>query len=148
MKYRNILIALAILVGLAAYVYLVEIKGEKKRQQEKEASERVFPHQAGEVMVLSVSREASEVRLVREADTWRIEAPVSTGADTDAVERFLGSLVDLKIERELENIEDLEPYNLAEPPVLVELSTTDQEKPERLSGIWPEAAMRPHLKQY
>ena len=43
MRLRNPLIALGILAGLSAYVYVVEIKGGEKRRKEKEAGEHVLP---------------------------------------------------------------------------------------------------------
>jgi len=120
-RLRNPLIALGILAGLSAYVYIVEIKGGEKRRKEKEAGEHVLPVKAGDVTGLTLVRSGERVRLEKVAGKWRIQEPLPAEPDPSAVDQVLRSLEDLHISHDLGKRGDLSAYNLKSPALRVEV---------------------------
>jgi len=120
-KLRNPLIALGILAGLAAYVYVVEIKGGEKKQKEKEAGEHLLQVKAGDVTGVTLSRAGERVRLEKVAGKWRIQEPLPSDADSDAVDRTVRSLEDLRILHDLGKQTDEAPYGLKNAGTRVEV---------------------------
>ncbi len=133
MKLRNPLIALGVLAGLSAYVYIVEIKGGERKQKEKEAAERVFSLKAGDVTGFTLARRGERVRLQKAAGKWRIEEPLSGDSDADAVERLVGSLESLRISHDLGKQSDLGPFNLKDPAIRLEVQAIGRTAPPSLS---------------
>lgn len=133
MKLRNPLIALGVLAGLSAYVYIVEIKGGERKQKEKEASEQVFSLKSGDVTGFTLARRGERVRLQKVAGKWRIEEPLSADSDSEAVERLIGSLESLKISHDLGKQSDLGQFNLKDPAVRLELQAISRTAPPPLS---------------
>jgi uncharacterized protein DUF4340 len=111
-RLRNPLIALGILAGLSAYVYLVEIKGGEKKQKEKEAGEHLLQVKTGDVTGMTLSRSGERVRLEKVAGHWRIQEPLPADADADAVDRTVQALEELRILHDLGKQADEAPYGL------------------------------------
>ena len=133
MKLRNPLIALGILAGLSTYVYIVEMKGGEKKRREKEASERVLPVEAGDVAGFTLIRGGERVRLEKVKEKWRIQEPQPADPDVDAVDRLVGSLVDLRISHDLGKQADPGSYNLTDPPLRLEVQVGAGKPPGPLS---------------
>jgi hypothetical protein len=119
-KLRNPLIALGILAGLTAYVYLVEIKGGEKKQKEKEAGEHLLQVKAGDVTGVTLTRPGERVRLEKVAGKWRIQEPLPSDPDPDAVDRTVRALEDLRILHDLGKQADEAPYGLKDAGTRVE----------------------------
>jgi hypothetical protein len=132
-RLRNPLIALGILAGLSAYVYIVEIKGGEKRRKEKEAGEHVLPVKADDVTGLTLMRAGERVRLEKVAGKWKIQEPLPAEPDPSAVDQILRSLEDLHISHDLGKQGDLSPYNLKSPAVRVEVQTAAKSAVQPLS---------------
>jgi uncharacterized protein DUF4340 len=132
-KLRNPLIALGALAGLAAYVYIVEIRGSEKKQREKEASEKVFSLKAQDVTGFTLTHGGERVRLEKAGGQWRIHEPIPADPDSDGVDRLVRSLEDLKITHDLGKQTDLEGYHLKNPAVRLEIQATSKTPPPSLA---------------
>ena len=133
MRLRNPLIALGILAGLSAYVYIVEIKGGEKRRKEKEAGEHVLPVRPDDVTGLTLVRAGERVRLEKVAGKWKIQEPRAAEPDPSAVDEILRSLEDLHISHDLGKRGDLSTYNLESPAVRLEVQAAAKSAVQPLS---------------
>ena len=122
MRRWRILIALAMLLGVATYVYFVEIKAGEEKQKKKEASEKVLAFQNDQITAITLSHPTGAIELEKSGGSWRIKAPLTVLPDAEAVERLLTSLQSMRISHELGRQEELSPYNLGNPPVSVQLT--------------------------
>lgn len=105
--------------ALAAYVYFVEIRGAREREEAEEAAKRVVAVDAESVVAVEVPlEEGGEARLVRDADaaeSWRLEKPLAYPADAGVVSGILSALSELDSEATIDDPpEDLGPFGLAE----------------------------------
>lgn len=133
MKFRNLLIALVVALGLGAYVYFIEIQGEEKRQKDKDASERVLRVTKDDIASVTLDSRGSRVSLAREGEEWKIREPVVTAPDREAVDRLLDALPDIRTTRELGEVADLSAYQLENPPLRVKIGTSSSKTPPSLS---------------
>ena len=133
MKLRNPIIALGILASLSVYVYLVEIRGGKRKQEEKEASEHVLPLKADDVTGLQLVHGGERVRLEKVAGKWQIQEPHPAAPDTEAVDRIVRSLEDLRIVHDLGMQTDLASFHLKDPSLTLEIQATTKTPPPPLS---------------
>ena len=113
---------LVLLIGLSAYVYFVELRGGEKKEAAEEESKKVFSFKIDDVTGLKLIRGSESVRLEKADKTWKISEPVAAATEADAVERLLGSLQAMRISHDLGKPADLSPFNLATPPLVIELS--------------------------
>jgi hypothetical protein len=127
------LAALAVLVGLTVYIYFVELRGGEKKQLAEEQSKKVFTFEVDAVTGLKLTRGAETLRLEKEAEGWKIAVPVSTASEAEAVERLLGSLHSIRTTHDLGKPADLSPFDLAAPPLVVEVSLKDGKSPPPLA---------------
>jgi uncharacterized protein DUF4340 len=104
-------IAVLLLGGLGAYIYLVEMKRDPGTPGETK-KEKVFAalDQTKVEGVTVAATGQDEVQLVREKDAWRMTAPTAVGADTTEVEGILSTLETL----ERDAIVTASPSNAAE----------------------------------
>lgn len=116
---RSLLILLAVLLGLGAYIYFVESK--KPQGDAAETKPKVFAVDADKIAELSVQPAGGERITVRKnGGIWEITEPVAGPADETEVVGITTSLASLENERVVdENPTDLKQYGLAEPRVVV-----------------------------
>lgn len=128
MKFGKILIYLAILVALALYVYLVEIKqkGEQKAQEEK-ASQLLDLKKENVTSITLKSKERGLVEATKIGDDWLLTAPLKTKADKHAIDTLIHSILTGKREKLLKDkVSDWTEYGLADPGFVIELGAKDQ----------------------
>ena len=113
---------LVLLFGLVAYVYFVELRGGEKKELAEEESKKVLSFKTEDVTGLKLTRGSESVRLEKADKTWKISHPVAAATEADAVERLLGSLQSMRIAHDLGKPADLASFNLAAPPLVLELS--------------------------
>ena len=93
----NLVISL-IFVALLGFVYFYEIKGGQQRQDEAERSRQLLDFSDHEARRLTIDRGDTVTILEKAEDSWRLTNPVSTGADQQAVERYLRNLRETEVE--------------------------------------------------
>jgi hypothetical protein len=88
--------ALAVAVGLGAYIYFVESKKEGKPEKTKE---KVLTLDKAKVKELTLAGDGKEeVKLVKDGTSWRMTAPQAAPADAQESESVLTSLEGLEID--------------------------------------------------
>jgi hypothetical protein len=130
MRLRGTLALVAAALALGLYVYLVEIRGEAAKQAEESAARTIFAAKPDTVTRLELDTSGGEhALLVRDANRWRLEAPVAYPADTEAVDRALRALEKLESTETIEPTPaDLAPFGLGEGRKSVEVHTTEIQK--------------------
>ena len=130
MKPRILLIYLGLFLALlGAYLGLSRYQDRKKDAET--TAKKIFQVNAGDISEFALKKPGEEIRLARKDGEWFLTAPLKTRADQDAVHSFLSTLASMHKERELEGVEDLKPYGLDKPILVVEF--TAQEQTRRLA---------------
>ncbi len=139
MKPVKVLIYLAVLVALGAYVYLVEIKHKETVQHaEKEAKKIVHLDKGKIVKVELIKGDKTKVTIEKPAKTWLLSAPVKTKADQAAVDSLLYALVQAEPEKVIrEKDVKWEEYGLDKPELTVSFSTKDKSLQLRFGAANP-----------
>ena len=81
MSPKKTLLWTLLLLALAAFYYLYEIEGEKKRQEATRQQELLFHFAADAVTALTVKRADETITAVKRAGRWQLTAPLSTPGD-------------------------------------------------------------------
>ncbi len=116
---RLILLALVV-VGLGAYIGLVE-RHQPTTDQLKEREGKLFPDlEQAKVRKVVVTNPHGRFELVKDKDVWSLKSPISDQANQGAVSSLLFSLTGLKAERTLAAKDvKLAEYGLDKPPLAV-----------------------------
>ncbi|HWX23938.1 MAG TPA: DUF4340 domain-containing protein [Vicinamibacteria bacterium] len=123
--------ALAVLLGLGAYIYFVESKKEAEPQKPKEKVLTLSKSKVTEVTLAPAG--GTEIHLVKSATGWRMAAPMVVAADSTEVDSLLGSLEGLEIDEVVvPNAPQLADYGLAPPKLKVALLQEGGPKPLEL----------------
>ena len=139
MRFHNTLLALIVFVGLAAFIYYYEYRGEEARENAQRAEGEVFDFEREKVTGLEIVKPGgATVQIVKQDGEWRIASPLQTRADPDKVDALLSSRDFLRIDRTIDDPEPLESYKLQDPQARVTLtlaaSESDTQKTALLIG--------------
>jgi hypothetical protein len=128
MKPGKLLIYLAILVALAAYVYFVEIRHKQEQQDTEEKAAKIVHLEKDNIVAVDLqSSDKEKIELKKPSDTWVLTSPIKTKADISAVGSLLHAITDAKPEKVvLEKDAKWEDYGLDKPEFTVTLATKDQ----------------------
>ena len=124
---RSFLVLLVVLVGLGAYLYLVE---SKREPGDADRLDKVFTVEADAIQEITVKAESGDRTTVRKSgDDWQIVAPVTTAPDSAAVSSLTTNISNLEMQRVIdENPPDLAQYGLVNPRVEVAFKTGGEER--------------------
>jgi hypothetical protein len=112
---RTALLAL-LAAGLGAYIYFVESKKPAPTGDESKPKEKVFAFDKAKVKEVSLATGGETIKLVKEGEAWKMEAPMSVGADASAVDSIVESLSGLEMDEEVTPAaEDLKDFGLDRP---------------------------------
>ena len=130
MKFKTNVAIGAVFVALLAFVYFYEIKGGEERRQEAEKSKQLFVFQDDDVQRLELLRGDDALVLDKGTSGWNLSAPVTDGADQEAVERYLRNLRECEREKVVvdsaaASAEEAAQYGLDAPRLKVRLRTED-----------------------
>lgn len=100
MRLKTNLVISILFIALLGFVYFYEIKGGEERQAAAERDRQVLRFSDHEARRLTIDHGDSLVILERVDGAWRLTAPVATGADQSAVERYLRNLSETEVEGE------------------------------------------------
>jgi hypothetical protein len=126
---RNAVVPLVLLSAVAAAVAYAYYGVERKAEQEKsrkEAEEKLFAFEPGQVKEITVEAKGSTTKLVRGASGWRIASPIEAEADRGAVDALLDKVTGLRrkqaIAASATGSADLARYGLEKPRARVTLA--------------------------
>ncbi|MCL6640249.1 MAG: DUF4340 domain-containing protein, partial [Candidatus Rokubacteria bacterium] len=110
MRWQTTAVLAVILVALAAFYYLYEVRLGPERERAEARKGRLWTAEPADVTEVEIKRPDDTVRLQRDADQWRMLAPVQARGDRGRIEDALTTIVTAKIDREI----DPAPASLAE----------------------------------
>ena len=130
MKFKTNIAIGAVFVALLAFVYFYEIKGGEERRQEAEKSKQLFSFQDDDAQRLELLRGDDALVLDKGTNGWNLSAPMTDGADQEAVERYLRNLRECEREKVVvdsaaASAEEAAQYGLDAPRLKVRLQTED-----------------------
>ena len=130
MKFKTNIAIGAVFVALLAFVYFYEIKGGEERRQEAEKSKQLFVFQDDDAQRLELLRGDDALVLAKGTGGWNLSAPMTDGADQEAVERYLRNLRECEREKVVvdsaaASAEEAAQYGLDAPRLKVRLQTED-----------------------
>ncbi|MYK42315.1 MAG: DUF4340 domain-containing protein [Gemmatimonadetes bacterium] len=130
MKFKTNVAIGAVFVVLLAFVYFYEIKGGEERRQEAEKSKQLFAFQDDDAQRLELLRGDDALVLDKGTNGWNLNAPMTDGADQEAVERYLRNLLECEREKVVvdsaaASAEEAAQYGLDAPRLKVRLQTED-----------------------
>ena len=130
MKFKTNIAIGAVFVALLAFVYFYEIKGGEERRQEAEKSKQLFVFQDDDAQRLELLRGDDALVLDKGTGGWNLSAPMTDGADQEAVERYLRNLLECEREKVVvdsaaASAEQAAQYGLDAPRLKVRLQTED-----------------------
>jgi hypothetical protein len=145
MKPRTLLILLALVLGLGAFIWFYERKLPSSEERET-LGKKVFALEKGDVTAVVIDAPKGSVRLERApaakpaqdkkdkkeeaaapAADWRLTKPLAARADAFAVDRLLDAVTSLQKTRTLDEV-DPKAVGLDKPRATVRLTTRDGEK--------------------
>ena len=122
MRFKSTIVWTLVLVTLAAFVYIYEIKGGAKREETAEMAKSVFLFDKEDVRRLVLKRPQEIIMFQRINEGWQIVQPVRAQADESAIGGIIDNLEGAQIERMVaETAENLADFGLQSPQVTVEL---------------------------
>lgn len=126
-------LVLAVAAGLGAYVYLVEMKREDAGKDGK-PKEKVLAFDKAKARALTLeARGAEAVRVEKQAEAWRLTAPVAVPADGAEVDGILSTLAGLEMDEVvLEAPKDLAEFGLLPPRRTVTVLLEGAKEPAQL----------------
>ncbi len=137
MKSKNLIILAAIVLAVAAYVFLFERHRPTSDEARKEAEKVLRDFDRDQVTGLVIERDDGRVRIEKEGEAWRLREPLDFPADGSLVSSTLGSLANLTADRRLAADEvDTAAYGLDSPTARVTLRMA--EGPERTIEVGDE----------
>jgi len=115
---RSLLILVAVLAGLVAYIYFVESKKPESSGGEPPKA-KAFAVAADKIEGLRVKASSGDrTALKKGSDGWTVTEPAALKADEAEVSAITGALASLEIQRTVDDKpSDLKEYGLAEPKV-------------------------------
>jgi hypothetical protein len=151
MKPRTLLVLLAVVLALSAFIFFYERKLPSSEERAT-LGKKVFAFEKDEVTAVTIDSAKGTVRLERAgpakskaeqggvtpepAAEWRITQPIAARADTFAVDRLLESITGLEKSGTVEKA-DPRAVGLDRPRATVRLSTSDGEKVLKIGAEVP-----------
>ncbi len=135
MKPRNLIILAAIVLAVAAYVFLFE-RHQPTTEEAKQQAEKLLPDlDRDRIAAVTIDVASGTVRLEKGGGSWRLAEPIDYPAAGSAVSSALGSLTNLEAERRLPVPEiDLSQYGLEPAAATVTLEIDDGSRLELAVG--------------
>jgi len=127
---KKTLVWAAVLLVLAAFYYIFEIRGGQKRQEETSKRELLFHFAADDVTGFTVKREQETVRAEKRDGHWYLTEPLAVRGDDQKYRELSRYVADLHYTRVVEEqSQSLEPYGLVPPRLEIQVTIKDQSKP-------------------
>lgn len=116
---------LAVFLVLAgAYFFLEWQRGQKAKDEE--AAKKIFALKEPDITAITIKRQAEEIRLVKEGKGWHLDEPLKDRADGVTLTSLLSTLSELRLTRDLGPQEDVKPFGLDQPPLVVTVTAGDK----------------------
>lgn len=126
MRLRSTLILLLVLIGLIAYVRLVEVPKAEHQDQK----ETLVDAKAADVTDVVLEFADRKIHAAKTGIDWRLVEPIEADGDDEAVNSLVSAVTTAEIKKTLEgDAGDLARYGLDKPVVTVTMKAGDKELP-------------------
>ncbi len=139
----------ALLIALAAFYYVYEVRLGPEREKAETRKGRVFAAEPAEVTELTIRRQADTVRVKRDGEAWQVLEPVRARGDRGRIEDVLTTLVTAKMDRQVaDRPASLAEFGLEPPAAEVTLALKDGRTlglalgAKNPTGVWVYARQR------
>ncbi len=124
MRWKTNAVLAVLLIGLATFFYVYEVRQGPAREKATTDKDRVWKSvEAKDIEEVAITRKGETVQLKKSGEAWTLESPVQSRAESQPVQDLLTSLATLRIERELDpNAGKLSDYGLEAPAADVAFS--------------------------
>jgi hypothetical protein len=113
MNRKTPLILLGILVLLAGYIYVFEIKGKVKKEKAEAKAKKLLVFEIQDIRKLSILRASDSFSCEKnKEEDWRLLSPVNDRGDKSTLSSLVTSLTDLKAEREDRDVQSFADFGL------------------------------------
>jgi hypothetical protein len=103
MRWKTTAVLALLLVGLATFFYVYEIRQGPAREKATAEKDRVWKGvESKDVEEVTVTRKGETLQLKKAGDAWQLAAPVQSRAESQPVQDLVTSLATLRVEREIE----------------------------------------------
>jgi hypothetical protein len=139
MRWKTTAVLAVLLVGLAAFFYVYEVRQGPAREKATAEKDRVWKGlESKDVEEVAITRKGETVQLKKAGDAWQLAAPVQSRAESQPVQDLVTSLATLRIEREIEaNPSKLGDFGLDTPAAEIRFTAKGQSHRVRLGGKNP-----------
>ncbi|MBW2038919.1 MAG: DUF4340 domain-containing protein [Deltaproteobacteria bacterium] len=138
MSWRKTLIFGVVLLGLAAFYYLYEIKFLGEREEAQKRARKVFAIKKEEVRDILLRMKGKGYEIWRKGEDWVIRYPLKARGDKEVIERLLDDLLKAEEERMLgERGEELKAFGLSPPRAEIVLKGEEREGAVLIGGENP-----------
>ncbi|NOX37131.1 MAG: DUF4340 domain-containing protein [Calditrichaeota bacterium] len=135
MKFKQTLFLLVAFIFLAGYVYIVEVKQHKKKEEEKKRAEQVFHFEKDSVKILQVRNQYGTFRFEKRGESWQILEPVETEADKTPITTVLNNLKNAKMQTQFTiRPDEKKEFGFTRKAVRVQLELTDGSRDSLIFG--------------
>lgn len=125
MKFKNTLLLGIFVILLGSYVYFYEIKGEAKREEEREKAKKIFLLEKENVTDLTLKKSGEEPYVFKkDGENWKIQSPVEYKGDKDQINNLIEALVDAERERAISEDIDFSLFGLAEQKSVINFKSS------------------------
>lgn len=129
MQTRNTLVMTLILLVLAGFVYVYEIRGRGEREEATRQEGLLLHFDIEQVERLEITTEQGTVVAAKNDGEWALVEPLATAADGEAIDALIDALHSVTQERQVvENAADLSPFGLDSPAATVMLGLAGGEQ--------------------
>ena len=123
MNPRKIAILSVILLLLGGFYYFFEVRRSASRKAKAEISKKVLNIDAEQIERIGLKNSKGVLALEKRGEEWFLVEPITTLADTWAVQRIVDTFAGGSWEREVTPLpEDVTDFGIAEPEIEVTLS--------------------------
>ncbi len=143
MRWTTTAVLAVLLVGLATFFYVYEIRQGPAREKALAEKDRVFKDlESKDVEQIAITRKGETLELRKAGDAWQLAAPVQGKADSQPAQDLATSLTTLRIEREIEaNPSKPADFGLDAPAAELAFTAKGQQHRVRLgaknpTGLW------------
>lgn len=125
MSFKKTLTLLIVLILVASYYYIYEVKISARQEKAAQEAKQVFQVAKNVVNEFSYTKDNGFHLIAKKIDgNWRIIQPIETNAEQTAIEKFVQELAEAKVDRVVEeNPKDLSAYGLDKPFIKVAFKT-------------------------
>ena len=121
MKRSTLILLLVAAVG-AFFVYYLEIKDAKPRDEQPASSKPAFTFKREELASLAITHAGETIGLEAQDGKWIVKQPVNAPANESAVDSLIGDIMNARVERTISaSADEIKSYGLAEPAVTLVL---------------------------